>query len=73
MVFRAEFLFQIELLFRQSLFQFSHFTVGQGVIQSDGHVAGNLLEQFNMLSVKCALLSADQVQRSEHPVLGDER
>ncbi len=68
-----EFLFEIELLFRQSVLQFRDIPDGQSVIDGNGDLICHLFQEMNIFLGKSILAADSDTQCPEHMVAGDQR
>jgi hypothetical protein len=61
---------QVTLFLGQFVLELSHFTMGAGIIESDGQLTGNLLQKTHILRRESSFLPAAQIQRANRPFPG---
>src|SRR5437879_8602104 len=64
-VFRADFIFEIELLRVQLILEFSDLLVRQRILHRNGELTGDLIQQINLLGGKGSLSKTTYIQRPQ--------
>ena len=69
----ADFVFEVDLLFRQARVQLLDALVGKRVFERDGHLAGRLREELQVPGGEEVLLARAQVERAQRLAVRDQR
>ena len=69
LVLKANFFFQIQLLFGQSIFEFGDLLIGQGIVHREGDLSGHLTQKLDVLFAERLLLPAGQIETTDHAVM----
>jgi hypothetical protein len=68
----ADFIFQIQLLLGEPVFERSDLTIGERVLNRDGHLVGNLDQEIDLVLSKSLLLKSREVQHAKGAVATEE-
>src|SRR4029077_3285591 len=71
--FTAHFIFEIELLLREAIFQFRDLAVGHGVFNCNSHLIRNLRKELEVIRGEGILLESRERQNTESAGSADQR